>query len=494
MRRTGHPAVGQRTVGIRQRPEIDFRRTERKRKPVVIDFVRERQAEPHQTRVERFQARQQQRAHRRHVEAAGQCRAHVHPAPEMPVVVLRHILSRGRGQCDRTVVQYRSGGQDALFQCERVQKGLERGAGLTRRAYAVDETLPRRAPAADIGPHRTAGVVEHQHRAVLHVAVLQLRELRIQHPLHVTLQGGVERGAHDRTRFQSELCGQMRRVGDHAGLCMSAGDCGFRQAPQSRAARGVGRRIAAGARGDPRRIRLRRGQQRRQQHGLIVRQRIRALAEKRRGRGRHAAQLAAKRREIEVGLQDLRLAQAPLQIPGGPHLTELAPHRFVRARGEGGIEKTRELHRQRARAAPPFAPEVLPRGVQQRAQVDAAVRLETPVLVFHHFGTQRRGNRVQRLPGCLPVAEFDAHFLQRYAGPVQQPGGRRRMRALDRFEIRRVATGRQRQAGDGGPDERLHGITTQSAFGSSPNCSGWYIASTRVGGRRNVPGVLSRTT
>ena len=47
--------------------------------------------------------------------------------------------------------------------------------------------------------------------------------------------------------------------------------------------------------------------------------------------------------------------------------------------------------------------------------------------------------------------------------------------------------------GDDGPSRNaLHGPTSIGAFGVSPKRSGAYIASTRVGGRANRPGLLRR--
>ena len=40
---------------------------------------------------------------------------------------------------------------------------------------------------------------------------------------------------------------------------------------------------------------------------------------------------------------------------------------------------------------------------------------------------------------------------------------------------------------------QFHCATSTAAFGDSPKLSGAYIASTRVGGNANVPGLFSRT-
>ena len=49
------------------------------------------------------------------------------------------------------------------------------------------------------------------------------------------------------------------------------------------------------------------------------------------------------------------------------------------------------------------------------------------------------------------------------------------------------------EGGVRGRAQRAHGPTSIDAFGVSPKLSGAYIASTRVGGSANVPGLLRRT-
>ena len=52
---------------------------------------------------------------------------------------------------------------------------------------------------------------------------------------------------------------------------------------------------------------------------------------------------------------------------------------------------------------------------------------------------------------------------------------------------------RDRTASDDGASNRITARTFHATFGISPNISGAYIASTRVAGRLNVPGLLRRT-
>ena len=284
----------------------------------------------------------------------------------------------------------------------------------------------------------------------------------------------------------------MRCIVDHAGVGELPGKCSPCHVCKARAVSRRQLRTPTGTRSHCFGTRLWRRQQRCQQQGLVARQRRRPLAEQHTGCRRDAACLAAKRRKVEIGFQDLGLVERALQPPRREHLAKLSPRGLVCTGGQRWIEKACELHRQRARATPFLAGQVLPRGMRQRSEVDPAVVREAFVLEADHGCLQSWRDRGERLPCTAPHAEIDTHLLYHLVMAVQQPGRRGRMLSLDRREIRCIAAAGQGEA-EAGHSQPSHGITTQSACGSSPNCSGWYMASTRTGGSLKWPGVLRRT-
>jgi hypothetical protein len=93
--------------------------------------------------------------------------------------------------------------------------------------------------------------------------------------------------------------------------------------------------------------------------------------------------------------------------------------------------------------------------------------------------------------------------MQRLTGTIEKHRVGAPVPSTDRIEGWRKRTRRPNNQ-DGGCDEseeirlppnlgELHGLTSISAIGISPNISGEYIASTRVGGMPNVPALLKRT-
>jgi hypothetical protein len=118
--------------------------------------------------------------------------------------------------------------------------------------------------------------------------------------------------------------------------------------------------------------RVRRAQQRRQRDRLRRRDRVRSLSRRRCVAGRDAGDLAPERDQVQIALEDLRLRPGALERPRPAHLPELVDQAAARAgRRAGRVEERRELHRDRAAAAP-APPE------DEVARATASARKSTP--------------------------------------------------------------------------------------------------------------------
>ena len=209
--------------------------------------------------------------------------------------------------------------------------------------------------------------------------------------------------------------------------------------------------------------RLRRLRQRHQQRRLADRQLARLLAEIGERGGAHAFEIAAERRQHQIAIDDAALGEPPLHLPGARHLTQLGGQRALVAR----LDQPRHLHRQgRAAGDDVAARDPLAGGARHRAPVDAAMRVEAPVLV----GEQHR-----------EIARIDLAAGHRKApAPVGQGEGAqqppvaidddRRAEAgggeIERLEAGDVAVPRRRPAkaehederADGGEDAAFEGV------------------------------------
>ncbi len=262
------------------------------------------------------------------------------------------------------------------------------------------------------------------------------------------------------------------------------------------------RREPAGARGEPGRSVVRTAQRHREQPRLVGIERHRRLAEQRARGGVDARDLAAVAREIEIGLEDLRLRPAMFERARGLHLAPLLRPAPARARAQRRIELGRELHRDRARAARMAAQAVGERGGDGEP-VDAAMAQEAPIFVSDDGLAQARRYRGQRRPLAAPPARIGTPLVQQPAVAIEQPRFARRMRGLHVREARQRDRRRTRSARDQRDAEHerrpraqraaSHGRTLSGAFGSSPYISGAYSASTRVGGSCSSPALLRRT-
>jgi oligoendopeptidase F len=94
------------------------------------------------------------------------------------------------------------------LQRQLVQERLERRSSLAQRRHAIDF---RAARVADVGEDFTAGVIQHDHRAIVHVAAIQRRQLLAQHHLRVALQARIQRAAHRLSAARQQLLRHLRR-------------------------------------------------------------------------------------------------------------------------------------------------------------------------------------------------------------------------------------------------------------------------------------------
>jgi hypothetical protein len=226
---------------------------------------------------------------------------------------------------------------------------------------------------------------------------------------------------------------------------------------------------------------------------------VRGLAEQRAREGVNAGDLAAKWHQVEVGLQDLVLAPVGFQAQRRRRLADLARHAAPAGAARVVlVEQAGQLHGQRAGAARAAVPQVAEGGRSHGAPIDAAVLIKATVLRQHQRLAQRRRDLGQRHPVATAHARVGAQALDEFAMAVENARFRRAEVAPDLGKARQRARqarhrqpGGQRQRGGG---MRVHGCTTLNrALGASPNTSGAYMASTRVGGKPNSPALFNRT-
>jgi hypothetical protein len=123
------------------------------------------------------------------------------------------------------------------------------------------------------------------------------------------------------------------------------------------------------------------------------RQPVRFMAEPGERSGAYSFEVAALRRQIEIGGEDGVLVQPSLQGQGQTHLMQLAGQ----IAGRASVEQTRQLHGDR-RAAGDDAPvsEPLPGGAYERQRIDADMIAKAPVLDGLEPGQIARIDRIER--------------------------------------------------------------------------------------------------
>ncbi len=320
--------------------------------------------------------------------------------------------------------------------------------------------------------------------------------------LRVALQARIQRAAHGLPAARQQLLRHLRRRRQIGRQLRTAHRhhnpqldfaAGRRQAQLLRQGTGALRHHLLSCR--------RPAQQAGKDHRLAQIQSGRRLAEHAARRRAHALQLAAIGHQVQIRFDDLLLAPLRVQLVRGLYLVPLlAPAAAFGDWLQGRIEQGRELHGDGRRAARPGAEQVIPRRFGRRVPVHAIMLVEALIFRLQHRRRQRRRDIVQRHPRQAPHRHVDAQRLNRLAMPVQQLRVRRAIRRphlVERWCRVDGAGQRQRQCQcqcQCGDDENctLH-FTLIGAFGIAPNISGLYIASTRVGGRLNWPGLFKRT-
>ena len=255
---------------------------------------------------------------------------------------------------------------------------------------------------------------------------------------------------------------------------------------------------------DPFRRTVRLRQQRRNDEALRRRQSGRDFAGQQVRCRADALQLAAEIDEVQIRLENLLLAPAALQRERQPRLIALVPPRSQSlARMRPRLQQRCDLHRDRARAAMASTHEPIARGANDAAPIDPAMLPEARVFAAYDCCDERGRDGRQRLPFEAPHFEVDARRIEYRAVAIEHERIRRREARAHGCEVRRLCRPRDRQRrrekhrerAEQNADASRHCLasTTTVAFGDSPNISGAYIASTRVAGSRNWPGLLRRT-
>jgi hypothetical protein len=195
-RRFEQAAVGQGAIGVDQFLQTHIQAAQGQGITVEIGgFGEALEAEPGQSRGEGFQAGELERAHRRDVEGTGQGRAQADQAAMGVVVVPRRVFPGAGGDGQGGILQGRGGREQAVFQGQAVEEGLQGGAGLARRLDAVAVGRGGFGGAeAGVGEDFATGVVHHQGGGILDVARGQVGELFLQGGEHEALEIGIEGG------------------------------------------------------------------------------------------------------------------------------------------------------------------------------------------------------------------------------------------------------------------------------------------------------------
>ena len=255
---------------------------------------------------------------------------------------------------------------------------------------------------------------------------------------------------------------------------------------------------SAGALGHLRRAGIGRTHQRRRHGRLAMVQPMGSLAEQRLAQRVDTDQLAAKRHQVQIGLEDLVLAPAALERARRQHLVDLLPHAAPAGTSlQLFIEQTGQLHRDGRCAAGAGVPQIGPRRAGHGTPVHAAVFVETLVFAEHQRRAQRRRHIGQGDPRPPAHREVGPLPMQHGAVTVQHQGFGWPVCGthvgIPRFGRRLRGTQRQRKCQKRGTLWSHFGASTVTgAFGDSPNISGAYIASTRDGGRAKLPALFSR--
>ena len=330
----------------------------------------------------------------------------------------------------RRVLDQRSRGEPLLGQRLGIEKRLERRARLAQRHHAIDfARLAQRARRTHPGQHFTAGVVEHHHRAVFDIAALQFAQMLLQAVHRMALHRRAQRAAHGAR-------GRIALLRQHPARKMRRHAVGRGPLPLAQAVLGEQRQClavhgrlllllqqGAGPLRDAGRRSIRRAHQHRGHGGFARVEAMGGLAEQRARQRVDAHQFAAKRHQVQIGLEDLVLAPAPVEHLGGHALAELLHQRApARAALPVTIDQAGQLHADGACAARALVPQPAPGRRRHCSPIDAAVFIEPLVFAEHQRRAQGRGYISQRHPFAAAHAGVGAQPLQHFAFARQHQG------------------------------------------------------------------------
>ncbi len=148
-----HTAVSDRAVSVREIPQTYLSGAQRECRSVVVALLHYSvETETLKVTREGFEAEQIDGSNRRDIKRRGQGDPYRNQAPEFAIVIQRAVESAFFGTLERGVLDQRGRGEQMAVEGERVEEGLEGGAGLTQRADTVDVRCAGKiAGAADIG-------------------------------------------------------------------------------------------------------------------------------------------------------------------------------------------------------------------------------------------------------------------------------------------------------------------------------------------------------
>ena len=203
-----------RGVRVGEIDEAHLARAERQREAVTLDIV-ERKTEAVRDLEHRVDPDRVERANGRDVQRRRQCDAERNDAVERAVEVggrVRPVVGRERRG---HVEEWRRGGV-AVLESRRVEKRLERRAGLSRRSRHVDVAAVRRiavGSAPDPRDDAPGPRLDRDERRVGSVAIAERCEPEPHEALRLGLQTRVERGLDHETVAAGEVRTQLSELG-----------------------------------------------------------------------------------------------------------------------------------------------------------------------------------------------------------------------------------------------------------------------------------------
>jgi hypothetical protein len=339
-----------------------------------------------------------------------------------PREAMVEVLGRVGAEGGRRILQHRARMQQPLVERQRVDEGLERGAGRALGQHAVD--LSRDGVVAEVGradhrAHLHGRCIEQQSARVGHAHVGVRAQVLGHHALQRGLHAQVDGGAHllHAALLREQHVGGVRRQKRQAaarlrgerelrvgGVLPGGGIALGPQRPQA-FARGLQLGVAA-ALGDALDGVLRNHRER-QRLGQAEPGGVLAKVDE--ARGLYAFDVAAIGRGVEVGLEDVVLAEARLEPQGREDLRDLAGGRAA----VDAVHAARELHGERGAALAALAAGDAPCAARERGGVDAGMRVEAAVFVEQHGVDQRGRDACERHPEAvlLVAREREAHEL-----------------------------------------------------------------------------------